>query len=189
MVRNGLECGQSRLLPIQPKGGVGKGLSMVRQSVLVVEDEEDIRELVSYNLLKEGLSGCRRGVGRRRPVGRGIEDAGPDPLGHHAARLGRAEVCRKLKENPRFQSIPVIMLTAKGEEPDIVAGLNMGADDYVTKPFSPKVLLARIQAVLRRAEAERDDSQEEEESEVVEIRDLRIHLGRHEVFVCGKRSN
>ena len=57
------------------------------------------------------------------------------------------------------------MLTAKGEEPDIVAGLNMGADDYVTKPFSPKVLLARVQAVLRRAEAERDVSQEEETGE------------------------
>ena len=74
------------------------------------------------------------------------------------------------------------MLTAKGEEPDIVAGLNMGADDYVTKPFSPKVLVARVQAVLRRAEQEREfsDEQEEQKSEVVEVRDLTIHSGRHE---------
>jgi two-component system phosphate regulon response regulator PhoB len=93
-------------------------------------------------------------------------------------------ICRKLKGNPKFASIPIIMLTAKGEEPDVVAGLNMGADDYVTKPFSPKVLLARIQAVLRRAEAEREASREDdEEREFVEIRDLKIHPGRHEVFV------
>jgi two-component system phosphate regulon response regulator PhoB len=91
-----------------------------------------------------------------------------------------------LKENPKFQAIPIIMLTAKGEEPDIVAGLNMGADDYVTKPFSPKVLLARMSAVLRRAEAEQDGSEEEEDSEVVEIRDVTIHPGRHEVSIAGE---
>jgi len=159
---------------------------MVRQSVLVVEDEEDIRELVSYNLLKEGYQVA--GVASGEDALSAVESKTPDLilLDIMLPGLDGLRVCRKLKENPRFQSIPVIMLTAKGEEPDIVAGLNMGADDYVTKPFSPKVLLARIQAVLRRAEAERDDSQEEEESEVVEIRDLRIHLGRHEVFVCGK---
>jgi two-component system phosphate regulon response regulator PhoB len=103
--------------------------------------------------------------------------------------LDGLRVCRKLKDNPQFSSIPIIMLTAKGEEPDIVAGLNMGADDYVTKPFSPKVLLARIQAVLRRAEAESNVQQEEEDeddSEVVEVRDLMIHPGRHEVHVCRK---
>ncbi len=77
------------------------------------------------------------------------------------------------------------MLTAKGEEADIVAGLNMGADDYILKPFSPRVLLARVQAVLRRAEADRDASPEDEESEVVEIRDLTIHPGRHEVLISN----
>jgi len=161
---------------------------MVRQSVLVVEDEEDIRELVSYNLLKEGYQVA--GVASGEDALAAVESKTPDLilLDIMLPGLDGLRVCRKLKENPRFQSIPIIMLTAKGEEPDIVAGLNMGADDYVTKPFSPKVLLARIQAVLRRAEAERDDSgeEEEEESEVVEIRDLRINMGRHEVFVCGK---
>jgi two-component system, OmpR family, alkaline phosphatase synthesis response regulator PhoP len=100
--------------------------------------------------------------------------------------LDGLKVCRKLKDNPRFTSIPIIMLTAKGEEPDIVAGLNMGADDYVTKPFSPKVLLARMQAVLRRAEVGRDAPDEETDSEVVEIRELMIHPGRHEVSAGGK---
>lgn len=158
---------------------------MVRQSVLVVEDEEDIRELVSYNLLKEGYQVA--GVASGEDALTAVEAKSPDLvlLDIMLPGLDGLSVCRKLKGNPKFESIPIIMLTAKGEEPDIVAGLNMGADDYVTKPFSPKVLLARIQAVLRRAEAEQDVSQEEQESEIVEIRDLRIHPGRHEVFVCA----
>jgi two-component system, OmpR family, alkaline phosphatase synthesis response regulator PhoP len=159
---------------------------MVRQSVLVVEDEEDIRELVSYNLLKEGYQVA--GVASGEDALTAVESKMPDLilLDIMLPGLDGLRVCRKLKEDPGFKSIPIIMLTAKGEEPDIVAGLNMGADDYVTKPFSPKVLLARVQAVLRRAEAEKDVSEEEQESEVVEIRDLMIHPGRHEVFVCRK---
>ena len=159
---------------------------MVRQAVLVVEDEEDIRELVSYNLLKEGYQVA--GVASGEDALAAVESKTPDLilLDIMLPGLDGLRVCRKLKENPKFESIPIIMLTAKGEEPDIVAGLNMGADDYVTKPFSPKVLLARVQAVLRRAEAEHDVSEEEQESEIVEIRDLMIHPGRHEVFVCGK---
>jgi two-component system phosphate regulon response regulator PhoB len=166
---------------------VEKELRMVRQSVLVVEDEEDIRELVSYNLLKEGYQVA--GVASGEDALSAVESKTPDLilLDIMLPGLDGLRVCRKLKENPRFQSIPVIMLTAKGEEPDVVAGLNMGADDYVTKPFSPKVLLARMQAVLRRAEAEQEhlDEDDDDESEVVEIRDLRIHPGRHEVCVAG----
>jgi two-component system phosphate regulon response regulator PhoB len=162
---------------------------MIKQSVLVVEDDEDIRELVSYNLLKEGYQVA--GVASGEDALTSVESRAPDLilLDIMLPGLDGLRVCRKLKENPLLKSIPIIMLTAKGEEPDIVAGLNMGADDYVTKPFSPKVLVARVQAVLRRAEQEREfsDEQEEQESEVVEVRDLTIHLGRHEVFVCRKR--
>jgi two-component system, OmpR family, alkaline phosphatase synthesis response regulator PhoP len=159
---------------------------MVRQSVLVVEDEEDIRELVSYNLLKDGYQVS--GVASGEDALTAVESKAPDLilLDIMLPGLDGLRVCRKLKDNPKFQSIPIIMLTAKGEEPDVVAGLNMGADDYVTKPFSPKVLLARIQAVLRRAEADRETLDEKEESETVEVRDLRIHQGRHEVFVRDK---
>jgi two-component system phosphate regulon response regulator PhoB len=91
------------------------------------------------------------------------------------------EVCRTLKRNAETQSIPIIMLTAKGEEADIVAGLEAGADDYVTKPFSPRVLLARVKAVLRRKvenAVEQDDA--------IVIQSIVIHPGRHEVFVDGK---
>ncbi len=159
---------------------------MVRQTVLVVEDEEDIRELVSYNLLKEGYQVA--GVASGEDALAAVESKSPELilLDIMLPGLDGLRVCRTLKEDPRFQSIPIIMLTAKGEEPDIVAGLNMGADDYVTKPFSPKVLLARVQAVLRRAEAESELSDEESEDEVVAIRDMTIHPGRHEVFVRGK---
>lgn len=159
---------------------------MVRQTILVVEDEDDIRELVSYNLLKEGYQVA--GVASGEDALAAVESKTPDLvlLDIMLPGLDGLKVCRKLKENPQFQTIPIIMLTAKGEEHDIVAGLNMGADDYVTKPFSPKVLLARVQAVLRRAEAEHEDDDRERDSEVVAIRDMTIHPGRHEICVGGK---
>ena len=162
---------------------------MIKQSVLVVEDEEDIRELVSYNLLKEGYQVA--GVASGEDALAAIASKPPDLvlLDLMLPGLDGLSVCRRLKGDPQTDSIPVVLLTAKGEEADIVVGLNMGADDYVTKPFSPKVLLARLRAVLRRAGAQADSSAAEEEaedgSEIVEIRDLMIHPGRHEVFVGG----
>ncbi|MCK4511382.1 winged helix-turn-helix domain-containing protein, partial [bacterium] len=92
------------------------------------------------------------------------------------------EVCRRLKADPDTAHIPVVMVTAKGEETDIVTGLELGADDYVTKPFSPKVLIARMRAVQRRrgrAHVSEDD--------VIKIDDIVIHPGRHEVTVGGER--
>ena len=126
---------------------------MLKQSVLVVEDEEDIREFVSYNLLKEGYQVA--GVASGEDALAAVDAKPPDLviLDLMLPGLDGLSVCRKLKANPSTEAIPIVMLTAKGEEVDIVTGLNMGADDYVTKPFSPKVLLARVQAVLRRASA------------------------------------
>ena len=91
------------------------------------------------------------------------------------------EVCRRLKTDPKTQHIPIVMLTAKGEEADIVAGLELGADDYITKPFSPRVLVARVRAVLRRRAREPADG-----TSVVRIGELVIHPGRHEVLVGGE---
>ena len=101
--------------------------------------------------------------------------------------LDGLSVCRKLKSDPMTESLPIIMLTAKGEEADVVHGLNMGADDYISKPFSPKVLLARIQAVLRRAAGLEDEYEDEDDGEEVVVRDITIHPGRHEVFAQGNR--
>jgi len=93
-------------------------------------------------------------------------------------KLSGFEVCRKLKADPKTQEIPVVMLTAKGGEADIVAGLELGADDYVTKPFSPRVLTARVKAVLRREQNEGDAGQSS-----IKIRELVLHPGRHQVLV------
>jgi two-component system, OmpR family, alkaline phosphatase synthesis response regulator PhoP len=91
------------------------------------------------------------------------------------------EVCRLLKGDSKTQHIPIIMLTAKSEEADIVSGLELGADDYLTKPFSPRVLLARIKALLRRKSKDADD-----DSASIRVRELLIHPGRHEVLVDGR---
>jgi two-component system phosphate regulon response regulator PhoB len=91
------------------------------------------------------------------------------------------DVCKTLKNDPKTAHIPIVMLTAKGEEADIVTGLELGADDYVTKPFSPKVLVARVKTVLRRRRTTANN-----DSAVIKIHGLVIHPGRHEVFVKGK---
>lgn len=155
---------------------------MAKENILVVEDEEDLLELVRYNLAKEGyiVLGVTTGedalrIARTRPFDMAILDLmlpGVDGL----------EVCKTLKNNPKTQQMPIIMLTAKGEEADIVTGLELGADDYVTKPFSPRVLLARMKAVFRR----RNETPQEDDKPV-HIHDMVIHPGRHEVVIDGKR--
>jgi two-component system phosphate regulon response regulator PhoB len=92
------------------------------------------------------------------------------------------EVCRRLKSDPKTRDIPVIMLSAKGEEGDMVAGLDRGADDYIAKPFSPRVLSARVKALLRRKEA---DAKAELET-TIDVHELSIHPGRHEVTLAGE---
>jgi len=159
---------------------------MSTQSVLVVEDDHDIRELVSYNLLKEGfqVAGVASAeealeVVRTRPLDLVIIDLmlpGMDGL----------SLCKKLKEDPATAAIALLILTAKGEDRDIVAGLNLGAEDYVTKPFSPKVLMARVRAVLRRTAAGDRIEDDEDDDEVLKRQGLTIHSGRHEVQVDGR---
>lgn len=159
---------------------------MTKTSVLIVEDEEDIRELVSYNLLKEGFQVVSVASGEEA-LG-AVASHAPDLilLDLMLPGVDGLTVCRRLKSSPQTASIPVVMLTAKGEESDIVAGLNLGADDYITKPFSPKVLLARVQAVLRRVAGEGGTPAEDSEAESLTIRDLVIRPGRHEVLVAGQ---
>src|SRR5687768_6318596 len=119
--------------------------------VLVIEDEPDIRALVVHHLSKEGFR-CRTAA--TGPEGLAAARAtGPDliVLDLMLPQLDGLEVCRRLRAEPATTTIPVIMLTAKADEIDRVVGLEMGADDYVAKPFSPKELVARVRAVLRRA--------------------------------------
>lgn len=154
---------------------------MAKPTILVIEDEEAIQELVRYNLDKEGYSVVTVASGEE-----GLERAGaPAPdlvvLDLMLPGIDGLDVCKLLKSNPKTQPIPVVMLTAKGEESDIVTGLELGADDYITKPFSPRVLIARIRAVMRRK-----SKQVVDEKSMLQIHDLVIHPGRHEVLLAGK---
>ncbi|MCJ7545352.1 MAG: response regulator [Deltaproteobacteria bacterium] len=154
---------------------------MPGEKILVVDDEENIRELVRYNLAREGYQVTTVGSGEEA-----LKQASSKPpdlivLDLMLPGMDGFDVCRQLKNDSRTAHIPIVMLTVKGEESDIVVGLELGADDYITKPFSPKVLLARIKAVLRRREKEPLG-----ESDTLTIGDLMIHPGRHEVLVQGK---
>ncbi len=156
-------------------------MKMAGKHVLVVDDEEDILELVRYHLVRSGYKATCVTTGEDA-LKRARTDL-PDlvVLDLLLPGVDGLEVCRILKNDGRTRHIPIVMLTAKGEEADIVTGLELGADDYVTKPFSPRVLMARIRAVLRRKMSEPPD-----ETVPVKVHDLVIHPGRHEVLVKGK---
>ncbi len=121
-----------------------------KQEILAVEDEADILELIRYNLEKEGYHVRTATTGEQA-----LEMARADPpdlllLDLMLPGMGGLEVCALLRKGPPGADLPVVMLTAKGEEADIVTGLELGADDYITKPFSPRVMIARVRSVLRR---------------------------------------
>lgn len=154
---------------------------MARQKILVVDDEADILELVGYNLARDGYQVKGALTGEKALTE--VADNPPDLilLDLMLPGVDGLDVCRKLKSNSKTSQIPIIMLTAKGEDADVVTGLELGADDYITKPFSPRVLLARVRAVLRRRQI-----QEDGEEVVVNIHGLSIDPARHEVILDRK---
>jgi two-component system alkaline phosphatase synthesis response regulator PhoP len=154
---------------------------MTKERILVVEDEEDILELVRFNLSREGYSVM--GAASGEEAWKLALSELPDliVLDLMLPGIDGLEFTKITKNDSRTRDIPIIMLTAKGEESDIVTGLELGADDYITKPFSPRILVARVRAVLRRKVKEPTD-----DSSVLKIHDLVIHPGRHEVLVEGK---
>ena len=154
--------------------------------ILVVDDEEDIRELVEYNLVREGYSVecAASGEDALNMVRKHMPDL--IILDLMLPGIDGLTVSRELKKNPKTDAIPIVMLTAKGEETDIIVGLELGADDYITKPFSPKVLIARIKAVLRRKEVPSQESKPEGTEDMIHIHELSIHPGRHEVLINGR---
>jgi two-component system alkaline phosphatase synthesis response regulator PhoP len=155
---------------------------MAKAHVLVVEDEEDILELVRYNLANEGYEvSC---VTSGEDALRLVRSRGPDliVLDLMLPGVDGLEVCKLVRNDPKTQNIPIIILTARGEEADIVTGLELGADDYMVKPFSPRVLIARVRAVLRRrakGPAPADT--------IIRVHNMVIDPGRHEVSVGDKR--
>jgi len=154
---------------------------MAKEKILVVDDEEDIIELLRFNLSREGyqVSSATSGEDALSLVRSEIPNL--LLLDLMLPGIDGLEVAKRLKSNSNTMNIPIVMLTAKGEEPDIVTGLELGADDYVTKPFSPRVLVARVRAVLRRKVMDLP-----KETSSFQVHDLVIHPGRHEVLVDGK---
>lgn len=154
---------------------------MAKEKILVVDDEEDILELVRYNLVKEGyhVAGALTGEDALKRAREELFDL--IVLDLMLPGIDGLDVAKKLKNDKQTEQVPIVMLTAKGEEADVVTGLELGADDYVTKPFSPRVLIARIRTVLRRKISKPDD-----DTSVVRIHELEIDPGRRSVLIFGK---
>ncbi len=154
----------------------------LQKHILIVDDEEDILELVKYNLEVNGFrTTCvTNGEDALKMTRSGQTDL--MILDLMLPNIDGLDVCRIIKADSEIKRFPILMLTAKGEESDIIQGLEMGADDYVTKPFSPEVLVARVKALLRR-ETESD----EESDQMIQLDGLTINPGRREVKVDGKR--
>lgn len=154
---------------------------MAKERILVVEDEKDIFELVKFNLTREGyvVVGAQSGEEALKQISKELPNL--VVLDLMLPGMDGLSVAKKIKNNSEFEHIPIVMLTAKGEDADIVSGLEIGADDYIIKPFSPRVLIARIRAVLRRK-----NDRHTGDKPVVRICNLEIHPGRMEVKVSGK---
>jgi two-component system alkaline phosphatase synthesis response regulator PhoP len=154
---------------------------MARGRILVVEDDDDIAELIGYNLEREGYD-VKRVESGEAALDRVAKER-PDLvlLDLMLPKLDGLEVCRRLKAGAQTRDLPVVMVTAKGEESDVVAGLELGAEDYITKPFRARELVARVRAVLRRG-----TQPEPADNEPVALHDIAIDPLRREVRVGGR---
>jgi two-component system alkaline phosphatase synthesis response regulator PhoP len=153
---------------------------MNKEKILIVDDEEDILELLRFNLTREGYQ-VRCVATGEEALKAALEPTDLILLDLMLPGVTGLEVARYFRADPRTKDLPIVMVTAKGEEADVITGLELGADDYITKPFSPRVLVARIRAVLRRK-----STPPPKEDDVLRIHDLVIHPGRREVRVAGR---
>jgi len=156
---------------------------MEKGKILIVEDEADIQELIRYNLEKEGFKNLKVVDSGEKAI-EALKNFSPDIilLDLMLPGMDGLAVCRHLKSIQGSASIPIIMLTAKSEETDVIIGLEMGADDYVAKPFSNKVLIARIKSVLRRSKQTFSD----DDSGIIKRGNLMMNRGKREVNLNGK---
>ena len=156
---------------------------MSEKKVLIIEDEEDILALIHYNLTKEGFTVFCAPSGEEGL--KKISEHKPDLilLDLMLPGVSGVEICRILQKKSETSEIPIIMVSAKGEEADIIAGLELGADDYITKPFNPKILVARAKAALRHPRKGENTSNN---GSIVNAHELAIHPGKKEVLANGK---
>jgi phosphate regulon transcriptional regulator PhoB len=155
----------------------------MKKRILVVDDEKDIVDLIAYNLEKEGYAVLKAYDGEGAVALIKTDKPHLIILDLMLPGIRGLDVCRIIRQNKETESLPVIMLTARTEDVDKILGLEMGADDYITKPFNVKELIARIRAVLRRSEK----TGETTAAEIFQFKDLRIHYDSYEVFVKGNR--
>jgi two-component system, OmpR family, alkaline phosphatase synthesis response regulator PhoP len=155
---------------------------MAHETILIIEDEQDIVELLTYNLEQEGYTIFFSTSGEEALAM--VQQKNPDLilLDLMLPGVDGLDVCRHLKRNETTRNIPIIMLTAKSEDSDVITGLEMGADDYIPKPFSPKVLIARIRSVLRRNVPAAAGSAEQ----IITIHDISIDISKHQVLCENK---
>jgi len=158
---------------------------MTKETILIVDDEEDILELVKYNLEKEGYTTISALTGE--DALKLATDIQPDliVLDLMLPGMDGLEVTKILRTDYLTANVPIVMLTAKGEESDIVTGLELGANDYMSKPFSPRELVARIRAILRRVPAKNDILKPYDRSGYTILGDMVIDHGRHIVRIAG----
>ena len=151
--------------------------------ILIVDDEQDIVELLSYNLGKEGFSTVKAYDGEAA-IGL-VRSGKPDLmiLDLMLPKMNGLDVCKAIRRNPETANLPIIMLTAKGEEIDKIIGLEIGADDYITKPFSVKELIARVRSILRRMQ----DVEKKTGNEEFEYKDMKINYASCLVKISGKQ--
>ena len=154
---------------------------MSKERILVVDDEEDILELVRYNLTKEGYHVTGALTGEDAIQKARSESFDLIVLDLMLPGIDGLEVAKRLKNSPKTEQVPIVMLSAKGEEADIVTGLELGADDYITKPFSPRIMVARVRTALRRKTNNKLD-----ETASIHLFELEIHPGRRSVLASGK---
>ncbi|MBI9100570.1 MAG: response regulator transcription factor [Spirochaetaceae bacterium] len=149
--------------------------------ILIVEDDDDIRELIAFNLEMSGYDVFKCGNGEEA-IKQAIQSS-PDLilLDVMLPTIDGFEVCRQLKQKPEIQNTPIIMLTARTDDEDIIQGLETGADDYITKPFRPKILMARVKAALRRQSTEVMS-----ENTTLNLHGITIDHDRHEVILKGE---
>lgn len=155
---------------------------MAHEKILVVEDDRDILELMTYNLEKEGYVVATAMAGEEAL--KKISQFDPDLilLDLMLPGIDGMEICRQLKQQEKTRGIPIIFVTAKSEESDVITGLEIGAEDYLAKPFSPKVLIARIRSVLRRVKKKTGEAP----VNIITLKGLSIDVSRHLVTSSGE---
>jgi two-component system, OmpR family, alkaline phosphatase synthesis response regulator PhoP len=165
---------------VDPFSDPRPAISRKKARILVVDDEEDIAEVISYNLAKEGYEVECAHTGESALERLTKEKPDILLLDLMLPGIDGLDVCKSVKAHHPF--LPVIMISAKGDESDVVTGLELGADDYITKPFSQKILLARVKSALRRTFTEQKG-----ECNILSVGSIQIDIGRHEVKIQGEK--